>query len=280
MISRGLLDVAKQLSSTHGRSKASTRAPKKSIVEFTEDFRESVTKKGITYLQATEAEIKNRIRSYSKMKDGILESNKGIARHIQMMKKMQLSNEKTLGIIKQNIKLMNTRLDSMLQEKRKFRDVEAQLKVATDFASAGVAMDEAGKILHGVEKTVSEIKQLLQENDKRRDDMRQDALKMKINLENALKVIKRMIEEEEQQEPEQEQEEEEQQEPEQEQEGGEQEEERASVVNITDTDTFPSSALFVEETQKRTVFTPGVLSGPDSHSDGRKGGLIFFCGVF
>ncbi|XP_066990028.1 uncharacterized protein [Macrobrachium rosenbergii] len=195
MINRGLLDAAKLLSSRHGGSRPSSSTPKKSILEFTQDFRENVIDKSITDLQATEAEIKCRIRSYSKMKEGILESNKGIARHMQMMKNILLYNEKTLGIIEENIKLMNTWLDAMLQEKQKFCDVKAQLKAATDFASAGATMDEAGQILHGAEKTVSEIKQLLQENDRRRDDTRKDTLKIAVDLEGATKDLTRIIEE-------------------------------------------------------------------------------------
>ncbi|XP_064083278.1 uncharacterized protein LOC135199298 isoform X2 [Macrobrachium nipponense] len=170
VINRNLLDAAKQLASNHQESNSSTSAPKiKSILEFTED----VIRRDIIDLQATEAEIRSRIRGYTKMKEAILKSNKGIARHIQVMKEMQLSNEKTLGTIKQNIKLMNTRLDSMLQEKVKLCDVKAQLRAAPNFASAGATIGEAGEILQGAEQRVNEIKQLLQENDKRRDDMRQ-----------------------------------------------------------------------------------------------------------
>ncbi|XP_064082993.1 uncharacterized protein LOC135199009 [Macrobrachium nipponense] len=195
VINRNLLDAAKQLASNHQESKASISAPKKSILEFTEDFWENIAGKYISDLLATEAELKNCISSYTKMKEGILKSNKGIARHIQMMKKMQLSNEKTLATIEQNIKEMNIRLDSMLQEKVKLCDVKTQLRAAPDFASAGAAIDEAGPILQGAEQRVNEIKQLLQENDKRRDDMRQDTLRITTNLTDAVKDLGRIIEE-------------------------------------------------------------------------------------
>ncbi|XP_066955640.1 uncharacterized protein [Macrobrachium rosenbergii] len=188
MINRDLLDVAKLLSSMHLGSKTSASAPRKSILEFTEDFRENVIGKGIAVCKEMEADVKACIESNNEMR-------KGLEGFIQTLEEIKFYTENTLTNIDQNNKELMNRLDIMQLEHQNMKESERKLEKATDYASAGATMDGVGKVLHGVEKTISEIKQLLQENDRRRDDMRQDTLRIKRNFTDAIKGLGRIIEE-------------------------------------------------------------------------------------
>ncbi|XP_066953155.1 uncharacterized protein [Macrobrachium rosenbergii] len=187
MMNRDLLDAAKQRSSTDGESDTTSTGPKKSFLETTEYFRENVTGKGITVCQETEAEVKVHIESNNVIR-------KGLEGFIQTLEEIKLSSERILTNVDQNNKELMNKLDIMQQEQQNMKESERKLETATDFISAAPIMDGAEKVLHDVEKTVGETKQLIQENDRQKDDMRQDTRKIEMGLETAMKDLGRIIE--------------------------------------------------------------------------------------
>ncbi|XP_066938987.1 E3 ubiquitin-protein ligase TRIM13-like isoform X2 [Macrobrachium rosenbergii] len=212
MIIRGLLDAAKQLPSKNEESKITSTRPKRPFLDTTKYFRESVIGKRIAVCEETKVEVNDCIESNKKMSGGL----EGL---MQTLEGIMLSCQNFQSNIARDNKLLMDKLDILEGKTPQLKDSENKLEAATDFASAVRPMDEADKVLQEVDEAANEIKQLLQEN---KGNTKQDTLQMKINLENALKVIETMTEEE-------------QQEPEQEQEEGEPEpeEERDSVMKIT-----------------------------------------------
>ncbi|XP_064090926.1 uncharacterized protein LOC135204701 [Macrobrachium nipponense] len=188
MISRGLLDAAKQLSSMPRGSSPSTSAPKKSILDFTKDFQENLIGKGITVCRETEAEVKARTESNYRLKNEL----EGFT---QLLAEIKFPSQDTLSNIDEDNKELMNKLDIMQREQVNVKESERKLETATDSASAGATIGEAGQLLLSVEKTASEITQLLQENDRRRDDLRQDTLRIKGTYADAMKALGRIIEE-------------------------------------------------------------------------------------
>ncbi|XP_066959180.1 LOW QUALITY PROTEIN: tripartite motif-containing protein 59-like [Macrobrachium rosenbergii] len=238
MINRDILDVAKQLASKHVGSKITSTRPKKPFLKTSQDSRENV----IT-CQEMEAEVKDRIKSSNKMR-------KGLEGFMQTLEEVKLSSKETWSNIARDNKLLMDKLDIIKGKLQTMKDLEDKLEAATDFASGESPMDEAEKVFHEVDETANEIKQLFQED---KHNIKQDSLKMKINLENALEVIGRMIEEEEEQQ-------EQEQETEQEQEEGEQEEERDSIMKITVTDLRSPRGHLRGDTQ-REIFVVMTIKG-------------------
>ncbi|XP_064090927.1 E3 ubiquitin-protein ligase TRIM13-like [Macrobrachium nipponense] len=188
MISRGLLDAAKQLSSMPRGSRPSTSAPKKCIMNFTKDFQENLIGKAITVCRETEAEVKARTESNYRLQNEL----EGFT---QMLAEIKFPSQDTLSNIDEDNKELMNKLDIMQREQVNVKESERKLETATDSASAGATIGEAGQLLLSVEKTASEITQLLQENDRRRDDLRQDALRIKGTYADAMKALGRIIEE-------------------------------------------------------------------------------------
>ncbi|XP_066938269.1 uncharacterized protein [Macrobrachium rosenbergii] len=185
MIVRKLLDAAKQLASMHQGSKALSRTPVKPFLETTKYFRANVIEKGIAVCEETEVEVNDSIDSNNKMRGGL----EGF---IQKLEEIKLSCKDTWSNIARDNKLLMDKVDIMKGKGQQMKDSEDKVETATDFASAASPMDEANLVLHEVGETANEIKQLLRDN---KNNMKQDALRIKRNFEEATKDLGRIIEE-------------------------------------------------------------------------------------
>ncbi|XP_064083277.1 uncharacterized protein LOC135199297 [Macrobrachium nipponense] len=178
MIIRGLLDVAKQLSSQLAVSNTEATRLKQPFLKTTHYFRENFTKRGVAVCQGAEAEVQELIDRYREMKGRVTE--------------VKLSSEKTLSSIDQNIELLLDRLEKLQKNRTKFNESDAQLEAATDFISAAPFMQEAEELLQAMEETLAKF----QEDKKEECHIKKEILEMKEDLERFLKDTGRIITEE------------------------------------------------------------------------------------
>ncbi|XP_066988240.1 uncharacterized protein [Macrobrachium rosenbergii] len=224
MISRGLLDAAKQLPSEDEGPSTSSKEPKKSFLETTKYFRENVTKRGIAECLGAEAEVKDLIESYSEMRKGV--------------KVVRLSSKATLTSIDLNTKLLMNKVEELQQQILKMKESDAQLEAATDFITAAPLMHEAEELLQAMEETVSKF----HESKREEHHIKEEILKMRENLEKFVKDTEGITEEEQQLEE------------------GEHEEERDSVVNITVQD-FKSFCGCLKKNAQRGIYAVTTFEG-------------------
>ncbi|XP_066938258.1 E3 ubiquitin-protein ligase TRIM13-like isoform X4 [Macrobrachium rosenbergii] len=168
MISRGLLDAAKQLSSPHIRQNLTkTKNPKKVFLK-TKRFRKNITKGCIDVCQGAEAEVK-----------GLIESSRKLRRAVVVVK---LGSSKTLENIDLHIQLLENKLATIQRNTLSIKASYSQLKAATDFTSTNVLMKETTEFLQAIEETVTKF----QKDKKEQYHIKKEMLRMKGELENSV----------------------------------------------------------------------------------------------
>lgn len=194
-INRSLLDAAKRFSSMHIRHKAAAREPKKSFLDFTEDFRKK-TKKAIADCQATKDQGLAAIENLTGRKSSALENKKEIEVLIEVLQKLKFSNENTMTGTDKDIQLLRNGVDAMLQLEEKIQVSGDKLEAVTDFTSAGPIIDDAEEALKDIQEKAKDIQDVLQKNERERAGIEKDIRNAKIRLRNIAEEIKQRIIEE------------------------------------------------------------------------------------
>ncbi|XP_066990431.1 tripartite motif-containing 13-like [Macrobrachium rosenbergii] len=193
MINRGLLDVVKQLSSVNLGSKILSREVKRSFLESTKDLIKKSTEQSIADCQATEAEARNLLTSFSEMKVVFHGANEDIEVFKETMEELRLSNDRKVEDIDQCADLLGNKLQLVLQGVEGIKVFDAKVSSVADFASNGLLLDETGAVVDNFRGKIMELQDLVQKNKRDRENFLKEILKMRARFRNLSDNIEEQI---------------------------------------------------------------------------------------
>ncbi|XP_068235998.1 uncharacterized protein [Palaemon carinicauda] len=191
VINRFALDIAKQFSSQPMGPNTSSEKAECSVEKIVSEFKTKFIEKGIADCHEIAGLSLDTIENLNGMKNDVVENNKEIDVLIEMLQKMKLSNDSTLGSIDESTDQLKSMLDVVLVEAKKIESMLIILSTSKDSSGAEDTVREAEQIIYGLQKKFNDIKEILQVNGGLRKVTEKEILDMKSKLENIAEEIGR-----------------------------------------------------------------------------------------